>query len=299
MSRLAAILLTALLLVVGLTWADDDGPDKKAPPDGVPRLKRKKRAPSPPDVKPPVGPDKDKEKPGPKDRQPGKEKEKEAEEAIVPEDGDGEPEEDDKDVLERLATNLRSVEEKLGNRELGEPTRQQQSDILKDIDSLIRRKQQGGGGGGANQPPPQGGADQGEQDQKQGGAQQKQGGGGSSERRTAGRGKQRGQRNARASRRPRQGRGTSRSMAGRQPRPTGSQQPSPRPENERGKTSDSPDDRKNPKTELGKGYWGHLPESVRAQMDAYSNPQPFMPRYDDLVKKYYRTIAEQGRKKGD
>jgi hypothetical protein len=47
------------------------------------------------------------------------------------------------------------------------------------------------------------------------------------------------------------------------------------------------------------GYWGNLPESVRAQMDAYSNPQPFMPRYDDLVKKYYRTIAEQGRKKGD
>jgi hypothetical protein len=51
--------------------------------------------------------------------------------------------------------------------------------------------------------------------------------------------------------------------------------------------------------DLYKDVWGHLPESLRAQMDAYSNPQPFMPRYDDLIKKYYRTIAEQGRRKGD
>ena len=35
------------------------------------------------------------------------------------------------------------------------------------------------------------------------------------------------------------------------------------------------------------------------QMDAYSNPQPFMPKYDDLIKQYYRTIAEQGRRKGE
>src|SRR5205085_6822043 len=41
--------------------------------------------------------------------------------------------------------------------------------------------------------------------------------------------------------------------------------------------------------------WGHLPESLRPDMNAYSNPQPFMPKYDDLIKKYYRTIAEQGR----
>jgi hypothetical protein len=45
--------------------------------------------------------------------------------------------------------------------------------------------------------------------------------------------------------------------------------------------------------------WGHLPEALRPDMNAYSNPQPFMPKYDDLIKKYYRTIAEQGRRKGD
>ena len=45
--------------------------------------------------------------------------------------------------------------------------------------------------------------------------------------------------------------------------------------------------------------WGHLPESLRAEMNAYSNPQPFLPRYDRLIREYYKTIAEQGRKKGD
>jgi hypothetical protein len=34
-------------------------------------------------------------------------------------------------------------------------------------------------------------------------------------------------------------------------------------------------------------------------MDAYSNMQPFLPKYDDMIKRYYRTIAEQGRRKGD
>ena len=45
--------------------------------------------------------------------------------------------------------------------------------------------------------------------------------------------------------------------------------------------------------------WGHLPEALRAEMNAYSNPQPFLPRYDRLIREYYKTIAEQGRKKGD
>jgi len=58
--------------------------------------------------------------------------------------------------------------------------------------------------------------------------------------------------------------------------------------------------RKNdPNFEEYKDVWGHLPESLRAEMNAYSNPAPFMPKYDDLIKKYYRTIAEQGRRKGD
>jgi hypothetical protein len=62
---------------------------------------------------------------------------------------------------------------------------------------------------------------------------------------------------------------------------------------------DGPKSDKERDTKTYKDVWGHLPESLRAEMNAYSNPKPFMPRYDDLIQKYYRTIAEQGRKKGD
>jgi hypothetical protein len=112
----------------------------------------------------------------------------------------------------------------------------------------------------------------------------------------AGKGKQRGQR---AGRLPRQGRG-GRQMAGRQRPQQGGNQPQPQQGgNEPGRGGDSPENKKDLNADLYKDVWGHLPESLRAEMNAYSNPQPFMPRYDDLVKKYYRTIAEQGRKKGD
>jgi hypothetical protein len=55
---------------------------------------------------------------------------------------------------------------------------------------------------------------------------------------------------------------------------------------------------RNPNADLYKDVWGHLPESLRAQMDAYANDKKFMDKYDELIKKYYRTIAEQGRRKG-
>src|SRR5262245_57090829 len=42
-------------------------------------------------------------------------------------------------ILKRLARNTRLSEEKLGQREIGEPTRKLQDDILKDIDKLIKQ----------------------------------------------------------------------------------------------------------------------------------------------------------------
>ena len=48
--------------------------------------------------------------------------------------------------------------------------------------------------------------------------------------------------------------------------------------------------------DMYKDVWGHLPESMRAEMNAYSREQ-FMAKYDDLIKQYYSTIAEQSRKK--
>ena len=44
-----------------------------------------------------------------------------------------------------------------------------------------------------------------------------------------------------------------------------------------------------------KDVWGHLPEKMRQQMDLYFREQ-FMPRYSELIKQYYSSLAERGGK---
>lgn len=55
--------------------------------------------------------------------------------------------------------------------------------------------------------------------------------------------------------------------------------------------------RKDKLDDLYKDVWGHLPERMRQEMDSYYREQ-FMPRYSDLLRRYYASLAEQ-RKKGD
>jgi hypothetical protein len=50
--------------------------------------------------------------------------------------------------------------------------------------------------------------------------------------------------------------------------------------------------------DLYKDVWGHLPETLRQEMDQYSREQ-FMAKYGDLLKQYYATIAEKGRRKAE
>jgi hypothetical protein len=50
--------------------------------------------------------------------------------------------------------------------------------------------------------------------------------------------------------------------------------------------------------DLNQDEWGKLPAKMRQLMDVYSKER-FMPRYDDLLRQYYRTIAEQSMKKDD
>jgi hypothetical protein len=49
-------------------------------------------------------------------------------------------------------------------------------------------------------------------------------------------------------------------------------------------------------SELYRTDWGHLPLTKRLEMDAYSRER-FMPRYDEMLQQYYRTVAEQGKGK--
>jgi len=61
------------------------------------------------------------------------------------------------------------------------------------------------------------------------------------------------------------------------------------PKNPKAEASDGPP------TGMYKDVWGHLPEKMRQEMDTYFKER-FMPRYSDLLKEYYSTISEQGKK---
>lgn len=45
-------------------------------------------------------------------------------------------------------------------------------------------------------------------------------------------------------------------------------------------------------TDTYKDAWGHLPEKVRQEMDLYFREQ-FMPRYSELLRQYYSSLAER------
>jgi hypothetical protein len=47
--------------------------------------------------------------------------------------------------------------------------------------------------------------------------------------------------------------------------------------------------------DLYKDVWGHLPERLRQEMDLYYREQ-FMPRYSELLRRYYASLAEQSKK---
>jgi hypothetical protein len=271
--RLKLFLIAAgMFVAAGLSLAQDPPAQPDEPPV---RLKKKNKpdAPKPDPDKPPMKED--------KNDPPKKEDPKPDEQPPPP------AHEDEAEVLQRIVKNAQLAKEKLDNKELTEGTRQIQDDIIKDLDSLIR---------GAESPPPQGGGG-GEENQPNQGNDSKQGG----------MGKQSGQQGNNSARAQRAQRRTGSQQANKGG--TGSQQAKNdmTPANPMG-PSDSggmgggakpPDGGPDKTADLYKDVWGHLPEALRAEMMAYSNDKQFMAKYDDLIKKYYRSIAEQGRRKGD
>ena len=287
--RLGLFLLASGVLFVGLAYADD--PPSGQPDDPPVRLKKKdkvdpnKAVPDKPDpAKPPMKDDK-------------KEPPKKADAKDEPEPAT--PQEDEAEVLNRVAKNVRMAEEKIANKELGDGTRQLQEDILKDLDSLIRAAENpspSGGGGGENNQDQANKSDSsksnsgsmGKQSGKQGGGSPQSG----SSRRTARR-RQQGNGSQQANKQS----GSGQPMPGMGEDKNGSQQANTGGNNGGGggKSMEGP----NKNADLYKDVWGHLPEALRAEMNAYSNDKQFMAKYDELIKRYYRTIAEQGRRKGD
>jgi hypothetical protein len=266
--------LLTLMLVGMVALGGLGGLTPPAQGDDEPPVRLKKKKPRG-DDKPMVEPDKPDEK-----RNDEKKDEKKEDKKTEPRESEPvTPQEEEKEVLQRVVENVHRVDERLAKSDLGEATQQTQRDILKDIESLIKRNEN---------PPPSGGGG-GQQDQNNGG-----GGGKSGGKKTSAGSKSRMQ----------QQRGGG-SKTGGEKRAgkdgKGGEQPGGRNgKNGNGGRGGDKDDHARKNADLDKhGVWGHLPQSLRAQMDAYSNPHPFMPKYDDLIKRYYRTISEQGRRKGE
>ena len=64
-----------------------------------------------------------------------------------------------------------------------------------------------------------------------------------------------------------------------------------------GGKSDPSKDKLNPSADVFKEAWGHLPETLRAELNAYGVPNQFMDRYDEMIRKYYARVAEKGARK--
>jgi hypothetical protein len=210
------------------------------------------------------------------------------------------PKENPLEVVERIVKNSKAVGDKLAQTDTGAETRGTQKTILKDIDSLIDRQEN---------PPPSGGDSQdmdknknkdmspkGENDPKGGnqpnGGNQPKGG----------------NQQAHGGRKPRQGEKGGQSP----PMQPGKQDPSAsKPDMSTAKADPmiggakaaggAPMGKVAAKPSLPiddavvKEVWGHLPDKLRQQVSQYYKEQ-FMPKYSELLKQYYSSLANAPQK---
>jgi hypothetical protein len=269
--RFAIGLLVVSVALAGLAFAQDVGEEpplrlkkKGAAAEGPAKVEPEKPEPG----KPPVGP----VKPEP------------PKEGPEPPEG-GEPEIDEQEVLNRIGKNMRTSEDRLANRELTDGTRQVQEDILKDIDLLLDQSQN----------------DQQNQNQNQQASSNPSGGGSQSKSRLRGGSRQQRQQAGRRGSRGQQqaGRGQGQGAQGEQQANRGQGQKPGEAQGQGGNMGGGggrSEGEINKLMDLYKDVWGHLPETQRAEMTAYSR-EKFMDKYNELIKQYYSSIAEKSRKK--
>ena len=190
------------------------------------------------------------------------------------------PGDDWKKLQEEIARDMRKVEKKLTDQEAGEPTQRLQKQVLENLDKLLDRAK--------NPPPPQsqpmGGS---AQSDPQTGAQRQQ------SKSSAGQSSRR-ERRAAQRRQEQQARGPQTAQTGQQARKgsgfgsTGDRTPPDR---------DMPPRTGPPESlaEVVKDIWGNLPDTLRQEVDHYYRDQ-FMPRYRDLLQRYFLRLAETERR---
>jgi hypothetical protein len=272
MRRTAGLLLIVFGLCLSAAFADPPGD----PPEPPVRLKRKAKPPADPaaEKKADPAPAKKDEPPakaeeapkgegatGKKAPAPGPDKKAEPGKDAEPDRGPDPArlEEEARETVARVGKNMQASEDRLGRRDPGDATQQIQRDIVKDLDSLIELNKQR------------------QQQQQQ---QQQQSSASSSQQQRQQARMKRNQRNQQANQRQRQEE-QQQDQQGNDPQRGGG----------RGGKGE-----KDTLADLYKDVWGHLPETMRLEMDQYARER-FMPRYSELLKQYYTTIAEKGRRK--
>lgn len=243
------------------------------------------------------------------------------------------PAEDPAETVGRIITTSKAVGERLAKTDAGPATRTAQDTILKDIDALLNPPTPPSGGGGGDDKKDQKNPDQKPDDKKSDGGKSdsppKKDGtdpGGtkpdSSPKKDGsdpgGMGSKGGNQQAKGERRPRSGAGQQPKDTGMEPGMGGTAGAGPKPQPKAGgkdpgggaagteptgtgggvggKAAARPslpfDD------EVVKEVWGHLPDKLRQQVTQYYKEQ-FMPKYSDLLRRYYSSLAAAPGKGGE
>jgi len=217
------------------------------------------------------------------------------------------------EVLKRVQENMTASEKQLDKKDVGDKTRQIQQEILRDLDALINQaeNQQNNGGGGKSKPSlgsKKSGASgsQNQAQKKPGGSQSGNAGQDSAsssgskkddEGKQASAGKKEGEGSPQAAKK--EGKGEGKEQGGKKEGEGSPQQASNGKSGEGSGGGNAPEKKEqNTVADLFKDVWGHLPAAKRMEMDAYSR-EKFMGKYEDLLREYYRTIAERGRRGGN
>jgi hypothetical protein len=204
------------------------------------------------------------------------------------------PAEEAAKLREKIAEQMQAAEKKLKDRDPGKDTRQLQDDALRDIDRLIELARrpppppppQPMDGS----PPPMGGGQQpqGGQPQSQPGTQQRPQSGQA----------RRERREQRRQQMEQQARGGGQQPQGGRPQPqrggSGSREKASDSSGQPGTGGANAARQPDQLSDVVKDIWGHLPETMRQEVDHYYRDR-FMPRYQDLLREYYQRLAERDR----
>jgi hypothetical protein len=183
------------------------------------------------------------------------------------------PEQDPKETLARVSKNMKSSADRLADKDPGEGTRQVQRDIIKDLDSLIEQMKQQQNNNNSSSSSSNDSSSSQKQDTKQARGNRREQKAGSANRKNSSKSMARGNK-SNQNKQSKEG-----TAKGQNP----------------GAGSTGRRDEMDKRPDPYKDIWGHLPEALRMQMDAYAR-EKFMAKYDELLKQYYSTVAEKGRR---